>query len=490
MLRLSQKVVARRRDALVLVRRHVSSLQHGGQVSSRGGSSHVSTLGHEPFSSLDPSQHRRQHQLAAADTDDIDDTDATTQHREAIQLFLESLQPAGGSNAKALVVSAVAPLLSEAEPAPRTEMEQPQTIMQEKDEQPALSEKPEERLAASSEPKKQEVDVVHQTTKKEEASAASFNNEDALLRAIRRRQVKKAILLFKESIQRKELLPPKLVCSFFYMVVKIDPFMAYTTKEYYHAHPDIQRIHIDMYRKLCQSIGLLGPQNNRQSVIRQFVDNILAEVEEMDMDAKKELYPKLVAALATQRSVGIGPGAGVLYKFMIENEFEMTVGWLRKLLSLSKYNRQEDLPFHDVLARLVALGSTPHPFSTLPAIHNMFPYTDSEQMSVALNAILELQQKDIEEDSLYREHLMDLATLEYISTGAAHAGNSEVILLVWDILENCNYKPTETIYENTVVAFAAEGKNIQQLFAAIASMKEDGFELSRPLIRSVSRAIR
>jgi hypothetical protein len=440
----------------------------------------VSTSGHEPFSSLDPSQHRRQHQLAAADTDDVDNADTTTQHREAIQLFLESLQPGAGSNAKALVV---APLLSEAKAAPRPEMEQPQTIVQEEEEEQ------QHLVSASSEPKKQEEDVVRQTNQKE-ASAASFNSEDALLRAIRRRQVKKAILLFKESMQRKELLPPKLMCSFFYMVVKIDPFMAYTTKEYYHAHPDIQRIHIDMYRKLCQSIGLLGPQNNQQSVIRQFVDKILSEVEAMDMDAKKELYPKLVAALATQRSVGIGPGAGVLYKYMIENEFEMTVGWLRKLLSLSKYNRQEDLPFHDVLARLVALGSTPHPFSTLPAIHNMFPYTDSEQMSVALNAILELQQKDVEEDSLYREHLMDLATLEYISTGAAHAGNSEVILLVWDILENCNYKPTETIYENTVVAFAAEGKNIQQLFAAIASMKEDGFELSRPLIRSVSRAIR
>jgi pentatricopeptide repeat protein len=77
-----------------------------------------------------------------------------------------------------------------------------------------------------------------------------------------------------------------------------------------------------------------------------------------------------------------------------------------------------------------------------------------------------------------------------ISTGAARAANSSLILLIWDVLEVCHYKPTEMIYENTVVAFASEEGGLRQAFAALASMKEDGYNPSRPLIRSLSLAIR
>jgi hypothetical protein len=108
---------------------------------------------------------------------------------------------------------------------------------------------------------------------------------------------------------------------------------------------------------------------------------------------------------------------------------------------------------------------------------------------------LDIQTKSQEQNNgkisaLYKEYTIDRSTLEMISAGAAHSGDPELILLVWEVLEMSGHKPTEQIYENTVVAFACKRKGLYQGFAALATMKEEGFEVSRALIRSFSRAIR
>jgi hypothetical protein len=325
----------------------------------------------------------------------------------------------------------------------------------------------------------------------EQRQARRFQNR--LRRAIQCNKTERAMELFGEARRENYFVPLNMVVPLFYQVADRQPFLAYELVKYYRSHPQSEGrgFHSGMYRKLCKSVALLDPQDSFQKDIQNFVHTLLKEVGQMDMDIKRELYPKLVTAFVMQRTVSVGKYAGAIYDQMTKNEFRMSPGWLLNLLSLSKYNRQDDMPFHDVLATLVATGYRPNPQIVLRAIHNMFPFGNSEASRVSLQAVLELIQQEPNEDSPYAqaEYRLDMGTLEAMSVGAAKSGDSKFILLLWDVMDQLAYKPTEAIYENTIVAFAASD-NLENAFAAMASMEAEGFPVSRALVRSFSQCIR
>jgi len=336
-----------------------------------------------------------------------------------------------------------------------------------------------------------------------------------LRHSIYHKNLKKSLFLFRESQRKRQILPRIAVTDLFFMVSEFDPPSSYNIIHYYNTnylHQDARQNNgcrsfdgntnkrLSLYKRLCNSISLLDPNHRNSRQMHIMIEDLLNEIEEMDMNSKQILYPKLLLSLVSQRIVTVGQYASGLYHFMVENDLEMRVGWLNRLLSTSRYNRQKDIPYHDVIARLVQIpGGQLNPHAILPAIQNMFPYTEMEPICVTLEAWLEdFRNKNgygNNEDhenmhDLNPENLIDLSMLEAISSGAAQAGSSRLILLVWDVMEVCRYSPTEMIYENTVVTFANEKGGLKQAFAALASMKEDGFEPSRPLIRSFSSAMR
>eukprot|EP00980_Cylindrotheca_fusiformis_P007950 scaffold1697_cov120-Cylindrotheca_fusiformis.AAC.32 len=460
------------KDKSAFIRRLQSTLK-----GHRPSITNVGTLSYQRLATVDPSRAcRQQHQLATVEED----------HREAMKVFLVSLNTAMTSsfprNSFSAPCNTAAPVeeqgvLSSDEAANSNglfadETEFPQSISV------------------------QETHTIPQTMQREDQAMKKTNDLNvALGRAIRKHRTQKCLELFQKAIKDKHLVDPKLVVSLFYLVSKRNPVASYEILQYYNLHPETADIRIDMYRRLCIAVSNLDPRGLPQRKMVQFIETLLAELDAMDEEIKEVLYPILTASLVAQRSVCIGPFAASLYKYMVANDFEIAPGWLKKLLSSSKYNRQEDLPFHDILSRLVAMGEMPHPLSALPVIHNMFPYTDTAQMCVMLGALLDIHKKiQVGEDdkvaALYKKFSLDRSTLETISTGAAHSGDPQLILLVWDVLDVYGYKPTAQIYENTVVAFACRRDGLYEAFAALATMKDDGFDVSSALIRSFSRAIR
>jgi pentatricopeptide repeat protein len=232
--------------------------------------------------------------------------------------------------------------------------------------------------------------------------------------------------------------------------------------------------------------------------MHRFVVSLLDEVTAMDVDAKKALYPMLVSGLVEQRYVELGKYAKEIYFQMVEDGMDMKNGWLNNLLAVAKYNRQDDLPFHDIMKRLYDQGGNIHSQILLPVIHIMFPYTDAEQMTVALKVWLDVETRNREHSTdndgrpaaRHGPYRIDLSTLEMISAGAARAASVDLILLVWDVIDFCQYEPTEMIFENTVATFASKPQFLPEAFAAMQSMKQYGFVPSRALIRSFSIAIR
>ena len=121
----------------------------------------------------------------------------------------------------------------------------------------------------------------------------------------------------------------------------------------------------------------------------------------------------------------------------------------------------------------------------------MFPFNDSQATKIALESILEFHtiQEQFDNHSIPPYHIC-MATLEAMSAGAARSGDVGLILTVWDAIDAFNHKPTEAMYENTIVAFAASSETLTNVFSAIDSMMADGFRPTRALIRSVSHVLR
>ncbi|VEU43580.1 unnamed protein product [Pseudo-nitzschia multistriata] len=340
-------------------------------------------------------------------------------------------------------------------------------------------------------------------------------------RAIHRRDPRKGMSLFRESQRNRWILPRKTVTDLFFMVSESDPASGYTVIQYYnqhYLHQDAARTdgggrgagldgktnkRLSLYKRICNSIGLLEPHRHNAGQMQTMVENLLGEMEAMETSSKEVLYPKLVLSLLTQRIATVGRHAFGLYETIVREGFETKAGWLNRLLSTSRFHRQGDVPYHDVIRRLVDTpGGQLNADAVLPAIQNMFPYTEEEPICVALESWLDDAGNKEEARSRGggrhhhhhhdREHRIDRSMLEAISTGAAQSGSTRQILLVWEVLEACGHAPTELLYENTVMAFANDsvGNGLEQAFAALASMKEDGFRPSRPLIRSFSSAIR
>lgn len=320
--------------------------------------------------------------------------------------------------------------------------------------------------------------------------------EALLWNAIRCHDVNLTIRLFKEALECDQKLSGRVLVRIFYLVVPTDTILAYSVlRKYRREDEKLTDPEMKMYFKLCSSVGSLDPgEHNNRWYLHKFVRDLVQDLKRMERDANQELLPKTITALATQRNVRIGTYANELYQYMVENEYKMKTGWLRQLLSLSKYNRQDDLPFHDIMERLATQNGRPHPLSVIQAIHNMFPFADPEKTCVALKAFLDFQKgivlDDFPQPTTFDELQIDLDCLESISAGAAHSGSPELVSLVWEVLEKCEHRPTEAIYENTVIAFAYGGKYLETAFGVINSMKEDGFEVSRSLLRSFSLALR
>lgn len=336
---------------------------------------------------------------------------------------------------------------------------------------------------------------THTADQGRRTSASIRGREDVLWDAVRKVDVATARRLVKEALENDQVLSPRIVVRLFYLLVDSDPISSYLVLTQSRERSDsLSKAGFQMYLKLCSSVGSIEIHYEERLKVKGFVRKLIQDIFSMDDTLQQELLPKLITSLATQRNVRLGAHANDLYQHMVRKNYIIRPGWLKQLLSLSRYNRQDDLPYDDVMERLAASDTLPHPLPVIAAVHNMFPFTSPEKVCRALRAVLHFQSKNVLENfpmySRAEEIHIDLDCLELISSGAAQTGSAELILLVWDLLEQCGYTPTEAIYENTIVAFASGGENIQAAFGAIIAMKDAGYEVPRSLLRSFSLALR
>ena len=165
------------------------------------------------------------------------------------------------------------------------------------------------------------------------------------------------------------------------------------------------------------------------------------------------------------------------------------------------------------------------PHIVLNVVENMFPYTDSVRGSfVALECVMELQrqsnQLQMEQDEeiadierqmadencsakAYEEleqrlgmmrppnsYILDIAQLEYMASTATRKNHVGMMLVIWDALELMGLKPTETIYESTVLCFMQNSNLVENSFVVMRDMEDAGFVPSQALVKGAALALR
>jgi hypothetical protein len=266
------------------------------------------------------------------------------------------------------------------------------------------------------------------------------------------------------------------------------------------------------YHVVCDSISHLDPRRNYTNESVVLVNAIIDRVSRLDRRGQELCVPRLLNALVAQHSTHLGKHfTGKIYKYLVDNEFTVPPAYWVRILAYSRYNRQDDLPYDDVLTRVVELGLRPHPFIILNVLENFFPFSNSQAVAKSLKAILILQRfvaaeikavktataRDSAEirnrqlaDAVAKQYFIDMSVLETIGASAASQGESEICLMIWDMIDTLGYTPTEGIYENTVVAFAMNAFTYREAFIVLNEMESRGFVPSRALLRSVSVRVR
>jgi hypothetical protein len=319
--------------------------------------------------------------------------------------------------------------------------------------------------------------------------------EHTLARFIQQKNPQRAMDTFHLGLRYEtaDQLQPDTVRQLFFLMAKKRPFDAYKVLQLYRKitaveHDKDVNAYADMFERNCDALRYMDPEKHRYSEIHKLVRGLVMDLQQLDRVGKEQCYPVLVSALVSQKSVSVGDFARLAYQYMIQHNFDVGAGYWEHLLSMSRYFRQKDLPYASILRRIVDMGRRPDPVTALAALENLFPYTDVDATYTALKAIVDLQSTAKPEDEF--QYMVDISALEVIGAAAARRGHFVLCLLIWDLVDLLGYKPTEAIFENTIMAFAVEPTTYGNAFTVMAEMEANGYEPSRALIRGFSVNLR
>ena len=158
------------------------------------------------------------------------------------------------------------------------------------------------------------------------------------------------------------------------------------------------------------------------------------------------------------------------------------------------------LPVAQILHDLVQSGYQPSVEGVAKTFVALSPFLDNGDTRLALQAIHDLNTGKFQGENGGEfsattsnhpcRYVLDFGTLETISSTAAKKGDSELGLLVWDVMEQLGYHPNEILYENLAQTFAMAYRSDEHAFECLNEMESNGFKPSRAVIRSVSRSLR
>lgn len=249
--------------------------------------------------------------------------------------------------------------------------------------------------------------------------------------------------------------------------------------------------YMEMYRHMAHLLSQIEPSKSNRHLIVHVVSSLAADLRRLSPEGQEICFPVLISALLRQRSSipELSVISKAAYQYILDQEFRIDDGFWEHLLSLSKFHRQNDIPYADVLQRIVLAGRHPHSSVVLNALGNLYPYEDVDSTLVMLQSVSELASATKVEGETNPISL-DIAMLEAIGAAASAQGAHEINLLIWDLLDLTGCPASESIFESTILAFLSLPSTFPSAFEVLSEMEAQGMKPSRAFCREMSKYLR
>lgn len=213
-------------------------------------------------------------------------------------------------------------------------------------------------------PQKQQETVTTDTVSRKPFKADKRQNRTArvismrgrLIRATRSRNVDQAVHFFRQSLQEQLPVETWVLRDLFYFLAPLDPVYAYkvlSRYQYLSAGP----LPPEMYVHMCQTLGRVTLAHAKPPTIAHTFKCLKRDLALLDVETYHHVcYPYLLISMVQQPLSFVGAEARKLYHFMKTNNYPLTTQVLEQLVGLSRYSRQEDLPFADLIEILSQEG--------------------------------------------------------------------------------------------------------------------------------------
>lgn len=178
-----------------------------------------------------------------------------------------------------------------------------------------------------------------------------------LVYAIRTKNPEMAQLAFRECLQNDVTISSYYLVQLFNVVIPDDLITALAALKHYRQVTGGEPANSALYARLCEQVGKVDWTLARTGQFTKMVNDLREELVELpERDYQRRCFPHLLVSLVQQPMHRIGRMARGLYSFMVKNDFPMPIGKMRYILSISRYTRQDDLPFPAILSRLAETG--------------------------------------------------------------------------------------------------------------------------------------
>lgn len=239
------------------------------------------------------------------------------------------------------------------------------------------------------------------------------------------------------------------------------------------------------------------PKNGQGKIMdawkwREVVEDITEHIQKEYSKGEETVYqylllPSLVDSMTKKKDPFVHRCAKPIVEYIMDSQFPLLEPVLYEgVLERAVVNRvgPDFIPYHKVLSYLVSNGHKPKPENVINVLQSYHPFTDIEAVHEVLKTVQKLHPNDDATPSPGNDYRVDLGTLESISMLSARK-NIDLNLLVWDLVELFGDRPTESMFEDVVMSFAATKQDVN-LYSALVDMEKNWFVPSRALLKYVA----
>lgn len=261
---------------------------------------------------------------------------------------------------------------------------------------------------------------------------------------------------------------------------------------------------LHLYQKFINRIRYSKLNFNAvEEIVKKLTEHIIEEYSEGKLVVFQYLLlPSLVQSLSSHDYFMINKSAKPILKYILDCNFPMVSPESNETILAKLGIRQTGIdfpPFHRLFGVLIKQGHIPEGVNTITnLVHSQFPFDDLEATHEILLAIKKLYTDDNTPTHVLNRCKIDLGSLEKISLHAARKTKFaygelplrlEVVLLIWDLVEQFDYEPNASLFEDIIQLFV-RNKQHENALSALVEMEERLQEKpSRELIQSLAREI-